>query len=313
MEKLKEELERYQKLDFYKDHFIKQTELEKIIEKTPIGFCITDAEGYHELVNSAYCNIYSYAEEELLGEHFSIVATEDNKEELTELHDHFINGNSELRGEWEVKDKDGDRKIILADATRIKGPDEQYKKVTFVIDITRRKKLEEKLKQANEQLQEEANTDGLTGLYNHKEIMRKLDLEIERAARYNLDLTIMMLDIDDFKEVNDTYGHQKGDEILKTLAQELEAMTRQEDIVGRYGGEEFLIVFPHTDLDSALEVGERLRQKIAGQKTAEINITISGGLAMLTSSQSEKLIKNADQALYQAKRSGKNQIMTVEE
>lgn len=313
MEKLKEELEGYRKLNLSQDHFIKQTELEKIIEKTPIGFCVTDKKGYFELVNSAYCDIYSYTEEELLGEHFSIVATEDNKEKLTELHDNFISGNSELRGEWEVVDKLGNRKIILADATRIKGSNDEYKKVTFVIDITKRKKLEEKLKQANDKLQEKAAKDGLTGLYNHREIMRKLNLEIERADRYNLDLTIMMLDIDDFKEVNDTYGHQKGDEILQSLAQKLKSITRQEDIVGRYGGEEFLIIFPHTDLDSALEVGERLCQKIADDKTEGIKITISGGVATLTAEQSENIIQNADEALYQAKKAGKNQIMTAKE
>ena len=309
MGKLREELKNYQQINLYKNNFIKQTGLEKIFKKTPVGLCITDEKGYFELVNPAYCDIYGYQEEELLGRHFSVVATESNKEELTKLHDKFIKGESELRGEWEVQAKNGNRKIILADAARIQGPNENYKKVTFVIDITKRKKLEEKLKKANQKLQEKAVTDGLTGLYNHKEVIRKLKLEVERAARYDLNLAVMMIDIDDFKEINDTYGHQQGDDILEGLTQRLISITRQKDIIGRYGGEEFIIIFPHTGLNDAWDVGERIRKNIASQKISDIELTISGGVADLNSDSEQKLVKRADQALYQAKNSGKNQII----
>ncbi|MBM7556734.1 diguanylate cyclase [Halanaerobacter jeridensis] len=309
MDKLEEKLKNYQEISLYKNKFIKDTELGKIFKQIPAGLCITNDEGYFELVNPAYCEIYGYSEQELLGQHFSMVATEENKEKLTKLHDRFITGKSELRGEWEVEDKEGQRKIILADAVRIQGPNDNYKKVTFVIDITERKKIEEKLKQANQKLQEKAVTDGLTGLYNHKEIIRKLKLEVERATRYNLNLAVMMADIDDFKDINDSYGHQKGDEVLENLAQQLKNMTRQEDIIGRYGGEEFIIVFPHTDVENAFEIGERIRQTVAKQTIADVEFTISIGIADLNSDSHQKLIKDADLALYQAKNSGKNKVI----
>ncbi|MGM0501452.1 MAG: diguanylate cyclase, partial [Bacillota bacterium] len=235
-----------------------------------------------------------------------------NQKQLIELYDKFIDGKSEIRGEWEVQDKFGDRKIILADAIRIKGEDNNYKKVTFIIDITERKRLEEKLKKANQELKEKANTDGLTGLYNHKEIIRRLNLELKRANRYELNLAILMLDIDDFKAINDSYGHQKGDEVLKTLAQLLENITRKEDIIGRYGGEEFLVVFPHTASDDALDVAQRICQGIADQGLSGVDITISGGLAIFNNQSAEELIKEADTALYQAKSNGKNQIVNAD-
>jgi PAS domain S-box-containing protein len=117
-----------------------------IIDKTPVGLCITDPKGFFEYVNPAYCEIYKYSQEELIGEHFTKVVSDDLKEFMQELHDKFIAGVAEPRGEWQVVDKNGQQLFILADATRITGEDGLYRKVTFVINITSNKKAQIELR-----------------------------------------------------------------------------------------------------------------------------------------------------------------------
>ncbi len=128
---------------------------ETIMQEVPIGFCITDENGIYEKVNPHYCKIYGYSKEELIGQHFSKVTTEANIEELNQLHNKFIESGGEIRREWNVKRKDGKEIIIAATAARIKGLDNSYKKVTYVIDITQRKKEEEKLISTKKRLDKE--------------------------------------------------------------------------------------------------------------------------------------------------------------
>ncbi len=128
---------------------------ETIMNEVPIGFCITDENGFYEKVNSYYCKIYGYAREELLGQHFSKVTTKNNTEKLKELHDKFIERGGEIKSEWNVKRKDGEEIIIAATAARIKGLDGTYKKVTYVIDITDRKKAEQELIKTKKRLDKE--------------------------------------------------------------------------------------------------------------------------------------------------------------
>ena len=130
---------------------------QKIMDEVPIGFCITNENGIYEEINPHYCKIYGYSREELLGEHFSIVTTNDNVEQLNELHDKFINRGGEISREWKVKRKNGEEIIIAATAARVKGIDGTYKKVTYVIDITEKKKEEQKLIKTKRQLDHEIN------------------------------------------------------------------------------------------------------------------------------------------------------------
>lgn len=128
---------------------------ETIMKEVPIGFCITDENGFYEKVNPHYCKIYGYNKEELLGEHFSKVTTEANIEELSKLHDNFIESGGEIRREWKVKRKDEEEIIIAATAARIVGIDGAYKKVTYVVDITERKKEEKQLIKTKKRLDRE--------------------------------------------------------------------------------------------------------------------------------------------------------------
>jgi two-component system cell cycle response regulator len=156
-----------------------------------------------------------------------------------------------------------------------------------------------------------AVTDGLTGLYNHRFIFERLEEEIAKVSRYGRPLSVIMLDIDNFKRVNDTFGHRVGDEVIQSVAHAIIANTRKSDVVGRYGGEEFLILLPETDLSAAKVVAEKIRSTVAQLRfeTKELAITISAGVAQAQKDESyEALVNKADTNLYQAKRSGKNRV-----
>lgn len=164
------------------------------------------------------------------------------------------------------------------------------------------------LKRKNRKLQEAAIRDSLTGLYNHGHIHDILQSEIDKVQRYDRSLSILMLDLDFFKEVNDTYGHKIGDKILVTLAQAFFVVLRETDSIGRYGGEEFLVVMPESNLSQACSAAERLRQHVAqiDLGTAAVTITVSIGAAQYQKEDINKFIQRADRNLYQAKDAGRN-------
>ncbi|HVN23771.1 MAG TPA: diguanylate cyclase [Syntrophorhabdales bacterium] len=155
--------------------------------------------------------------------------------------------------------------------------------------------------------------DGLTSLYTHFFITSKLSEEVMRSERYGSNLSIMLFDLDNFKEINDTHGHLAGDAVLKEVGRILKESLRSLDSVGRYGGEEFLVLLPETDGDSAKVIGERLRKKIEETEFMyeqnHMRLTICGGLAVHREGMDENaLIKIADENLYKAKREGKNMV-----
>jgi diguanylate cyclase (GGDEF)-like protein len=169
----------------------------------------------------------------------------------------------------------------------------------------------------HEQVQRQAVTDELTGLFNHRRFVEALELEAERARRFDQPVGLVMVDLDDFKAVNDTYGHQQGDEVLRQVAGLMRSYSREIDAPARYGGEELAIVLPQTDLNGATRLAERLR---AGVEALEIprlsgggsmRVTASIGVASLPESAGdvERLIAAADAALYEAKRGGKNKTV----
>lgn len=278
------------------------------MDATIAGICITDDKGIFEYVNPAYTRLYKYNEEELIGNHFSMVCQEENREILTKLHDEFIGKEIEIRGEWGVQDKYLNQLTILADAARVEGVDGKFKKVTFVMDITERKRLETELIKKNEDLFKISQIDGLTQLYNHKTIFEKLEVEISRAKRYNLELSILMLDIDKFKNINDNYGHQKGDYVIKTVAKILKETVRETDICGRYGGEEFLVILSNTAINDAKIISERIRKNIQKYDFEGIQVTISGGISEFNDEEALALVHKADKFLYVSKETGRNMI-----
>ena len=160
-----------------------------------------------------------------------------------------------------------------------------------------------------------ASTDGLTELYNHRTFQERLAQEVDRVNRYGRPLSLVMIDVDDFKSYNDMYGHPQGDIALRELARLLREASRTSDIVARYGGEEFAIILPETDRVNAQKIGHRLREQVelypfpGEERLPRGALTISVGVATHTrDSTKEALLQSADAALYKAKRAGRNRV-----
>jgi diguanylate cyclase (GGDEF)-like protein/PAS domain S-box-containing protein len=166
----------------------------------------------------------------------------------------------------------------------------------------------------HQQLSMLAITDSLTGIINRRHFFELSETEFQEAVRYNRPFSVLMFDLDLFKLVNDKYGHSKGDDILRTVAQRCAATVRQTDILGRYGGEEFVAVLPQTGSRKAAALADRLRQVISSSpiatETGSLTITASFGVSTLTADVQDlmKLLNRADAALYQAKQSGRNRV-----
>lgn len=171
--------------------------------------------------------------------------------------------------------------------------------------------LEQQVAQRTAELAKMATTDELTGLLNRREIMRLLQQEMARAKRYNEPFSLLLIDIDFFKKINDSLGHLTGDKVLSETAATLQQALRSSDRIGRFGGEEFVVLLPVTADDAALDLAERLRKEVAGCCNAELagqTLTVSIGVASLAANDDvSSLLNRADMALYQAKTAGRNQ------
>ena len=205
--------------------------------------------------------------------------------------------------------------------------------VVFTEDVSRRKEasdalrklnveLEERVRERTAQLEqlaremeEQSLTDQLTGLPNRRSLDLKLALEIRLAVRHKVPLTLLLLDVDQFKQYNDAFGHPAGDEVLRTVGSVLQSSLRTTDFAARWGGEEFAIMLRHTDEEGALIVAERIREAVAKGDWANRSITVSVGVASLLRLKAEAgaLLAQADRALYEAKRRGRNRVVSASE
>jgi two-component system cell cycle response regulator len=182
----------------------------------------------------------------------------------------------------------------------------------------RKKRYADRLRHNVQLSLEMAITDQLTGLHNRRYMSRHLDTLVANARRNGRPLAFVIMDIDFFKQVNDTHGHDIGDEVLREFAERIAANVRGIDLACRYGGEEFVVAMPDTDIAFATHIAERLRQSIEttpitiSRAPNSLNITISIGIARYEGGDDtgEKLLHRADQALYQAKRSGRNRVVS---
>ncbi len=276
--------------------------LEILLDNIKTIFMILDNNGIIVETNKAFLDTFSIEEEKTIGIKFSdlikckcqsegnclINSEEDEKRIVT--YEINVNGN-------EVE------KHFLS---RIKDVDFQDEKMKLVIleDVT-------KLIEKKNKLEKLATIDDLTNIYNRRYILEKLEVEMKRAKRYNHSLSIILIDIDDFKSINDNYGHLLGDYILIETSKIMKNHLRETDYLGRLGGEEFLIILPETKIENAFMCGERIRLVIKDTELEGYNqmLSISGGLVTYNYEDNLKeFINKADKLLYTAKGNGKNII-----
>ncbi len=184
------------------------------------------------------------------------------------------------------------------------------------LDPRFRKKITDLFDSINESvsmLYEAATHDEKTGLYNNKFFETIFEMEFEKAKRGQEKLSMVMVDIDFFKKINDTYGHMKADEFLKQLAHVMQKQVRGSDIVARFGGEEFIILLPETDLEKAKKFAARLKKAIHSDKMLnKYKLTVSGGITQYKDKEDKKKFKErVDKALYQAKQTGRDKFVAL--
>jgi diguanylate cyclase (GGDEF)-like protein len=193
------------------------------------------------------------------------------------------------------------------------GADDYITKPFSFSELLARVRVGARVVEYQQHLEHQALVDSLTGLYNRGAFERKMEEEFERAQRYRHQLSLIILDVDNFKKINDSYGHHWGDEVLKKIAEYLTSKTRRSDYAARYGGEEFVLILPETDIESALTVDMKVRSEIKaaafGAKTRSFSITVSVGISSTSNKEYStwhQMLEDADEALYLAKSLGKD-------
>jgi diguanylate cyclase (GGDEF)-like protein/PAS domain S-box-containing protein len=299
----------------------KLRQLSSAVEHSPSAIVITDANGHIEYINPKFTALTGFTFEELRGK------TPPNTYGAGELQDeagrseHWqtIRDGKEWRGEMLNRKKDGEtywEAVSISPIMNSAGIITHF--VAVSEDITLRKENEEKIKHLNAGLEKLAMTDHLTSLYNRRYFMQRGAEEFKRSRRTNHPLSLLMLDIDHFKRVNDTHGHEAGDMTLQQVAAALKSSLRETDILGRLGGEEFAVLLPNTLSKEAGLLAERIRHAVERMPFeipgATLTITISIGVAMQAGEMSgiDDMLRNADMAMYNAKHRGGNCVIRYE-
>lgn len=286
---------------------------EQIIDNALVWINVLDPNGHITVWNKAAAQLSGYSKDEVQNNvaiwEWLYPDAAYRAEIATKVNEILLHGQEVIGYETRIFTKGGEEKVIAWNSRRFfnaKGV--LLGSIAIGLDVTEQRRMAL-------ELQRLATHDFLTDLYNRRELMLRLDEDFARAKRYKRSLAILMIDIDHFKQVNDQFGHQVGDEVLSKFSTMLREAIRSTDYAGRYGGEEFMLVLPEADAAMAVEFAERLRTNVILEPWHDIteslaSITISIGVACYDEQTAsvDNLIGAADQALYQAKGNGRDQV-----
>lgn len=282
-----------------------EDERQRIFDVSLDMLCVTGFDGRFKEVNPAWTRTIGWSVEELKNRSWGEFVIEEDQVLTVEANARLIRGENLVGFENRYRCKDGSVKWLSWSAS----PDLERERIFSVIrDISAEKKMQAELRHL-------ATTDPLTGAHNRRYFIDHVNSELKRSHRHGLPLAVLLLDIDHFKLVNDTYGHDIGDEVLVQLVDCCHEQLREADLFGRFGGEEFVAALVQTDSDGAQLVCDRLREQIKAlclrTQQGDLTISVSIGLTMLTADDLsiDSVLKRADDALYRAKNAGRDQVV----
>jgi diguanylate cyclase (GGDEF)-like protein/PAS domain S-box-containing protein len=282
--------------------------LETMLNNIGAHIYVKDCERTFLYVNSRVAELFGDKAENIIGKKDTDVLPIEIAEHFYQSDQLVFATNKTQVIEETTQNEEGDTCHYISTKVPFNQPDKLPALIGFSSDVTELFKLKEEFKQL-------ANTDPLTSLYNRRFFTDQAGKEYQRAKRYSLSMTLISIDIDHFKSINDQYGHPAGDQVLIEIAKQLQANLRKTDILARIGGEEFSILLPETSSQSAMAFAERIREDqskltIIGDWQGEITLSVSIGVSsFLTSDVAfDNLFSRADKALYQAKNSGRNKV-----
>ena len=279
-------------------------------DEAAIGMALVSKEGGFVRANASLCRLLGYAEAELQQTTFQeLTHPDDLDKDLALLGEVLAGTRHSYQLEKRYLRKGGEVIWALLSVATVRDANGEVRYfISQIQDISERKRMLDRLR-------DQANLDYLTGLHNRRYFIERGAQELARAIRYDKPLSLLMLDIDEFKQVNDTRGHRTGDLVLRHLSRMLGEALRSVDLCGRLGGEEFAVLLPETDAPAAAEIAERLRAAVAAvavvpEEGPPIRYTVSIGVTTLEHADVniDTLLGLADQALYEAKRSGRNRV-----
>ncbi|WP_019021013.1 diguanylate cyclase [Thioalkalivibrio sp. ALE23] len=268
---------------------------------------ITDPEGVIVFANTAFIELSGFDAERVIGATPALFKSEEHDDEFfTTMWERLRRGEA-FRGEFVNRRPDGEKVHLEQTITPVRDDcGEITHFVAFGKDVTERVHMEGEIRRL-------AETDWLTGLANRLTLGNRLEAEMDRCERYQRPMAVIMFDIDHFKAVNDEHGHEAGDVVLKAVARTVDAQLREQDLLGRWGGEEFLIVLPETDGEGAAVAAEKLRRSIAQLDLPDAPaVTASFGVTERQPDDTPRAItRRVDQAMYQAKEGGRDRVVLL--
>ncbi len=271
-------------------------------------------DGLLKYVNPMTVKLLGYSEEVLTSMPFVELIHPEDKEKLFEAHIRIMRGEeNQPVHQFRVVTLDGTVRWADSRAVVISWEGKPAT-LNFLTDATERKRTEQALRESENNYRELSIIDGLTQLYNSRYFYHQLKIEIDRVDRYGQPLTLMLLDLDDFKRFNDAYGHIEGDQVLLRLGQVVKRCLRQTDSAYRYGGEEFTIILPMTTSTDGAVTAERIRTEFKKEFFSpapgqEVHVTVSIGLGQYNPQEEMKVfVHRVDQLMYQGKKNGKDRV-----